>query len=96
MASVLAFAAKHMNALSLPRSAISIDSIGPTVPAGGPFSSHFEQRATTLLAQEVQSLTKVESSAHTTPANTIISLNRSNAILASMLVLCNVETIWPG
>lgn len=87
---ILAFAAKHMNALSLSASRDSASIASLT------FHDLFQQKAMKLLAQEIQDFTaeRDPQASFELPKNA--SRNRSNTILATMLVLCNVETVWPG
>lgn len=88
LSSILAFAAKHIDAIKFS------NSIAPISP--GSLSSTLQQRAVKLLAQEVHDLSKNTSSRNCLIASNENSWNRTNAILATMLVLCNVETVWPG
>jgi hypothetical protein len=87
---ILAFAAKHIKAVSMPAS----KDITAFIPISYP--ERFQQKAVTLLAREIQEFATERDCQP--PSNTTkgISRNRSNAILATMLVLCNVETVWPG
>jgi hypothetical protein len=87
---ILAFAAKHVNALSFSNSMDSTSIVPIFVP------DTFQQRAMKLLAREIQELASAESCPSPFTLDQNISRNRSNAILATMLVLCNVETVWPG
>jgi hypothetical protein len=95
MASILAFAAKHLHAITSPRS-VAAGSDNHRTIMSAPSSNQFQQRATNLLAQEVQNLMAIDCSSSATGASSSFSQTRSNAILATMLVLCNVETVWPG
>jgi hypothetical protein len=85
---ILAFAAKHLNAVSLSasRETISIMPISPDI---------FQQKALKLLAREIQELSRDKDSV-TSGIRKDLNQNRPNAILATILVLCNVETVWPG
>lgn len=87
---ILAFAAKHINAVSFPTSKEST-SVMPVF-----FPDTFQQRAIKLLAREIQELAVAESSPNSITGDQNFFGNRSNVILATMLVLCNVETVWPG
>lgn len=87
---ILAFAAKHINAISFPASKESTSMIPISFP------DSFQQRAMKLLAREIQKFATEKSSRTSIDMRKDISRNRSNAILATMLVLCNVETVWPG
>ena len=87
---ILAFAAKHINAVSLSASRKSA-SIMPVS-----FPDNFQQKAVKHLAREIKefAIERDSQASFGTPKDA--SRNRSNAILATMLVLCNVETVWPG
>lgn len=87
---ILAFAAKHINAVSFSASRESTS----VMPVSFPDS--FQQRAMNLLAREIQKFTTEKSSRASVDMHKDVTRNRSNAILATMLVLCNVETVWPG
>jgi len=87
---ILAFAAKHINAVSFSASREST----LVMPVSSPDS--FQQRAMNLLAREIQKFTTEKSSCASVDMHKYVIRNRSNAILATMLVLCNVETVWPG
>jgi hypothetical protein len=86
----LAFAAKHLNAVSFSNSAENTSLMPFSFP------DTFQQRAMKLLAREIQELARAEPTWTSSSATNHVSRNRSNAILATMLVLCNVETVWPG
>jgi hypothetical protein len=60
------------------------------------FSDTFQQRAMKLLAREIHELATTEASWTSVGVEKVVNRNRSNAVLATMLVLCNVETVWPG
>ena len=81
---IFAFAAKHINAVSFAASTDNLSMVS--------VSKHhtFQQQAVTLLAREIQELATAKSSSNS------VSRDRFNALLATMLVLCNVETVWPG
>ena len=87
---ILAFAAKHINAVSMSgskeRTAI--------MPVSYP--ERFQQKAVKLLAREIQEFAARKDFQASSTTSQNISRNRLNAILATMLVLCNVETVWPG
>jgi hypothetical protein len=87
---ILAFAAKHINAVSFsaPRDNTSMMPVS--------FSDTFQQRAMKLLAREIHELATTEASWTSVGVEKVVNRNRSNAVLATMLVLCNVETVWPG
>lgn len=85
--SILAFAAKHMSAMATSASAHDIAS------EAGRYSRRFGRRALELLAQELRPSSNDDISASIIHGK---RRNSSNAILAAMLVLCNVETVWPG
>jgi hypothetical protein len=87
---ILAFAAKHINAISLSASR-DTTSIMPIS-----FPDTFQLKAMKLLAREIQEFAREKDSQASTGIHKNDSRNRSNAILATMLVLCNVETVWPG
>jgi hypothetical protein len=87
---ILAFAAKHLNAVSFSASKESTS----MVPL--PFPDSFQQKAMKLLAREIQEFAKEKDSQASSGMRKNQSRDRSNAILATMLVLCNVETVWPG
>lgn len=90
MNAILAFAAKHINAVSF--SALKQkNAVLPTLTPG-----LFQQKAMMLLAQEVKDLADQKGSPTSVGVTKGVSLSRSNAIMATMLVLCNVETVWPG
>jgi hypothetical protein len=86
---ILAFAAKHLNAVSLPASR-ETTSIMPIS------SDIFQQKALKLLAREIQEFAREKDSRVSTGIRNDLHQNRLNSILATMLVLCNVETVWPG
>lgn len=85
---IFAFAAKHFNAilLSASRETTSIMPISSDI---------FQQKALKLLAREIQEFAKEKDSV-SLGIQKCLNQNRSNVILATMLVLCNVETVWPG
>lgn len=87
---ILAFAAKHINAVSFSASRKKMSMIPVSFP------ERFQQNAVALLAREIQEFAKEKDSLGYFDMTKTISRNRSNAILATMLVLCNVETVWPG
>jgi hypothetical protein len=87
---ILAFAAKHMNAISFSTSSENTSIIPVSFPG------RFQQQAVTLLAREIQDFATEKHSGNSVETGRNLSGNRSNAILATMLVLCNVETVWPG
>jgi len=87
---ILAFAAKHMNAVSFSASR----EITSMMPVSLPDT--FQQRAMKLLAREIHELAIAGTSRTPVDVEKYVTRNRSNAILATMLVLCNVETVWPG
>jgi hypothetical protein len=88
MLSILAFAAKHMGAIGFSKSE------GSGTPDS--LSNTLQQHAMRLLAQEVHDFTNSDPSRDVLHVGRDVSRSRSNAILATMLVLCNVETVWPG
>ena len=81
---ILAFAAKHINAVTFATSKNTLQVAPVSQPHG------FQQQAIKLLAREIQELASAKFGPSSVPRN------RSNALLATMLVLCNVETVWPG
>ena len=87
---ILAFAAKHLNAVSFSklRENTSMMPVSST--------DSFQQQAVKLLAREIQEFAAARSCHTLDIVGRDGSQNRSNAILATMLVLCNVETVWPG
>jgi hypothetical protein len=87
---ILTFAAKHINAVSL---SASRETTSTSLVS---FSDTFQQKAMKLLAREIQEFAREKDSQVSTGIRKDVSQNRSNAILATMLVLCNVETVWPG
>jgi hypothetical protein len=87
---ILAFAAKHINAVSFSASRESTSMMPVSFPEA------FQQRAMKLLAREIHDLATAEASRSSVGMQKYVTRNRSNAILATMLVLCNVETVWPG
>jgi len=87
---ILAFAAKHINAVSLSASRNSTS----VMPVACP--DRFQQKAVKLLAQEIKEFATERGSRASSDIRKDVSRNHSNAILATMLVLCNVETVWPG
>jgi hypothetical protein len=90
LSSILAFAAKHINAITFSKSGESASSVSDSL------STTHQQQAIKLLAQEVHEFSKTDISHSALAMNKNVNWNRSNAILAAMLVLCNVETVWPG
>lgn len=90
LSSILAFAAKHINAIAFSKSGEGASS-GPDS-----LSTALQQQAIKLLAQEVHEFAKMDVLHAALAMNKNANWNRSNAILAAMLVLCNVETVWPG
>jgi hypothetical protein len=87
---ILGFAAKHINAVSLSTSRKSMSIMPFTYP------DKFQQKAVKLLAQEIKKFATETGSQVSSDIRRDVSRNRKNAILATMLVLCNVETVWPG
>lgn len=87
---ILAFAAKHMNAISLSASKKSTSIMPISLP------DRFQQKAVKLLAEEIKEFAAERDSLDSFDMAQKVSRNRSNSILATMLVLCNVETVWPG
>ena len=87
---ILAFAAKHINAVSMSGSKKSTAMMPISYP------ERFQQKAVKLLAREIQEFAAGKDFQASSNTSKDISRNRSNAILATMLVLCNVETVWPG
>jgi Fungal specific transcription factor domain len=87
---LLAFAAKHINAVSFSASKDSMSVMPVSLP------ERFQQKAIRLLAREIQDLATQKDSQTSLDTIRCSSQQRSNAILATMLVLCNVETVWPG
>jgi len=87
---ILAFAAKHINAVSLSASRENTSMMPVSFP------DTFQQRAMKFLAREIHELAIAENSRTSVGVEHYVSRNRSNAVLATMLVLCNVETVWPG
>jgi hypothetical protein len=87
---ILAFAAKHINAVSFSASRETTSMMPISFP------DTFQQRAMNLLAREIRELATAEASRTSVGVEKFVNRNRSNAILATMLVLCNVETVWPG
>lgn len=87
---ILAFAAKHLNAITFSNSR-ETTSIAPAR-----LSDKFQQHAMKLLAQEIRQFATMDLSHSPTNANEEVSRTHRNALLATMLVLCNVETVWPG
>ena len=87
---VLAFAAKHINAVTLANKGES------TAVVLAPLSDKFQERAMKLLAQEVHKFATRDVSQPLSNVSEEASYNHRNALLATMLVLCNVETVWPG
>jgi hypothetical protein len=87
---ILAFAAKHINAVTLSTLQESTSVIPVILP------ETFQQRAMNLLAREIQELAAAEIPQTSSTWDQKAFANRSNSILATMLVLCNVETVWPG
>jgi Fungal specific transcription factor domain len=90
---ILAFAAKHINAVYL-SSSINPGRSTSMMPAILPDT--FQQKAVKLLAQEIKELASERGSQVSFAIHKDVSRNHTNAILATMLVLCNVETVWPG
>lgn len=88
LVSVLTFAAKHIDAIRFHGHSGTI-AIAPQSQAG-----ILQHRAMKLLAQEVHDFASSGNSGTAPQARG--SWGRSNAILATMLVLANVETVWPG
>ncbi|KAE9372745.1 hypothetical protein N431DRAFT_457438 [Stipitochalara longipes BDJ] len=86
---ILAFAAKHINAISMSASKES------TAIMHICCHERFQQKAVKLLAREIQEFATERDFRASSNIPKDISHNRSNAILATMLVLCNVETVWP-
>ena len=87
---VLAFAAKHINAVAFANTGES------TSIMLAPPSDKFHQQAMKLLAQEVRKFATKDISQPFSNVGEAASQNLKNALLATMLVLCNVETVWPG
>jgi len=85
--SILAFASKHLNAMMItsPREGFSNAVFSST--------NNFQERAVKLLAREILEINLSQNSA---TSNKNLSTTRSNVILATMLVLTNVETVYPG
>jgi hypothetical protein len=86
---ILAFAAKHMNALA----SSEMGKLASIVPSRT--SDILQERAMVLLAQEIRKMAMAGNAVPSTGSNVAHETNR-NALLATMLVLCNVETVWPG
>jgi hypothetical protein len=89
LSSVLAFAAKHIDAIRSHGHSATIASIPNSQAA------ILQHRAMKLLAQEVHAFTRTADSGTALQANKV-PRDRSNAILATMLVLVNIETVWSG
>ena len=89
LSAILAFAAKHIDAIKFSNQSKPISNMPSTQV------SVLQQRAMKLLAQEVQDLTRTTNSGGILETKSVL-WNRTNAILATMLVLANVETVWPG
>jgi hypothetical protein len=87
---ILGFAAKHINAVSL-SAARKSSSMMPVS-----FPDSFQQKAVKLLALEIKEFAAEKEYMASFGMPKVASRNRSNAILATMLVLCNIETVWPG
>jgi hypothetical protein len=87
---VLAFGAKHINAV-----AFANTGEGTSIVLAPP-SDKFQLQAMKLLAQEVRKFATKDISQPFSNVSKEASQNHRNALLATMLVLCNVETVWPG
>lgn len=87
---ILAFAAKHLNAVAYSHSG------GSTSIAPARVSDKFQQQAMKLLARDIKQFATTHVSHPASSANDGTSRAHRNALLATMLVLCNVETVWPG
>ena len=89
LSSILAFAAKHINA-------VTFSNLGGTASSAAvSLSTAFQQQAVKLLAQELREFAKMNVPQTSLIVHNKATWDRSNAILATMLVLCNVETVWP-
>lgn len=88
LSAILAFAAKHIDAIKFSNQSKTVSNMPSTQV------NVLQQRAMKLLAQEVQDLTRTTNSGGIFETKSVL-WNRTNAILATMLVLANVETVWP-
>jgi hypothetical protein len=88
--STLAFASKHLNAM---RRSTSTDVNNKFT---NPQSYHFQVQAMRLLAIEIENFMLTQKYAEESLSNQQSPATSVNEILATMLVLTNVETVWPG
>jgi hypothetical protein len=88
--SILTFAAKHMSAMA--QSAL----LEAESRRAAHYSRLYGNQALKLLAQELRSITSLDQAGLSTSLVDSQTRHRYNSILATMLILCNVETVRPG
>ena len=88
--SVLAFAAKHISAMA--QSAL----LEAESSRAADYSRMYGNQALQLLAQELRPLTSLDQTRSSASLVDSHARSRYNSLLATMLVLCNVETVRPG
>lgn len=88
--SVLAFAAKHVSAMA------QFALLDEESKKAAKYSRIYGNQALKLLTQELRLVTSVDQSKSCTSLLDTHPRRRYNSLLATMLVLCNVETVRPG
>jgi hypothetical protein len=88
--SVLTFAAKHVSAMA------QFASLDEESRKAAEYSRMYGNQTLKLLAQELRLLTSADQTKSSTSLLGTQASQRYNSLLATMLVLCNVETVRPG
>jgi hypothetical protein len=88
--SILTFASKHMSAMA--QSAL----LEAESRTAADYSRMYGNQVIKLLAQELRPLTSSDQAGSSTSLVDSHARRRYNSLLATMLVLCNVETVRPG
>jgi hypothetical protein len=88
--SILTFAAKHVSTMA--HSALLMDESSRAAQ----YSRMYGSQALKLLAQELRPLTLDDQNGSAASRLDTQARRRHNTLLATMLVLCNVETVRPG
>jgi hypothetical protein len=88
--SILTFAAKHVSAMA--QSAL----LEEESRRAADYSRMYGNQALKLLAQELRPLTSLHQAGSSTSLVDSHTRRHYNSLLATMLVLCNVETVRPG